>query len=190
MRKAKNISFILLMISIVLIISGTVSSFVISLKEDRVKTQARMVVVNDSFNDFNESVSLFELERDKLYTETLGNLYYDSLMNDDDAIKNKLSNYENIVDVIKGKVKDMDDLCDDVYYPDSSVNSKCSNYKLIYEQVVNYFVGDVELYNKTLKTFNEQQRAAGSGVVIEDYKTQKKYIDYNKDKSYDGKEVD
>ena len=190
MRKARNFAFVLTIISIVMIISGTVSSFVVSLKEDRVKTQARMVVVNDTFDDFNESVSLFEVERDKIYTETLGNVYYDSLLANDVAVKEKFSNYEKIVDSIETKVKNMDKLCDDVYYPDSSVNSKCSNYKMIYEQVVNYFVGDVEVYNGTIKTFNEQQTAAGTGLVLEEYKSVKKYIDYNKDKSYDGKEVD
>ena len=188
--KGKKFAIILFIIGFILLISGGVASFLFSLKEDRALTLERMVVVNDEFEEFSTSTTAFEAYRDELYNNVLSSLFYDTLGADDANIKNVLSNYEAMVDALEKKADSLNNLCADVYYPDSSVNSKCSNYKLIYEQVVNYFVGDVELYNKTLKTFNEQQTAAGSGVVIEDYKTQKKYIDYNKDKSYDGKEVD
>ena len=188
--KSRKFGVFLLTISIMMIISGTVCAFVVSLKEDQEKTQARMVVVKDEFESFNSAVSVFELERDTLYTESLGNLYYDSLANDDATFKNKLSNYESIVDGIVQKVKTMDGLCKDVYYPDSSVNSKCSDYKLIYEQVINYFVEDVKLYNNTIKTFNEQEAAKGSTFALMEYKTDKKYIDYNKDGVFEGKEVE
>lgn len=81
----------------------------------------------------------------------------------------------------------MDSLCKDVYYPDSDVNSKCSNYKLIYEQVANYFMEDIKLYNTTVQTFNSQQAASGSNIVLLEYKTTKKYVDYNKDKVFEGR---
>lgn len=190
MKKIRNFAFALLTVSLVMVISGTVCSFVVSLSADREETQKRMVVVNDSFDDFNESVSGFELERDTLYTESLSNIYYDSLANDDAVFKNKLNNYESIVDTIVKKVKTMDGLCNDVYYPDSSVNSKCSNYKLIYEQVINYFMNDVNLYNGAIKTFNDQQASVGSTLKLEEYKTTKKYVDYNNDGVFEGKEVE
>lgn len=173
-----------------MIISGTVCSFVVSLKEDQENTQARMLVVKDEFTTFNNAVSKFELERDNLYTESLGNIYYDSLLTDDVFLKNKFSNYENLVDEIIKKVIIMDDLCRDVYYPDSTVNNNCNDYKLIYEQVINYFLEDVKLYNNTIKTFNEQQVAIGSTYAIIEYKTSKKYVDYNNDGIFEGKEVE
>lgn len=188
--KTRKIGFLILTISIVMIISGTVCSFVVSLKDDQEKTQARMVVVKDEFDAFNNAVTTFELERDNLYTTSLGNLFYDSLASNDAEIKNKLSNYEGIVNGIVEKVKSMDGLCKDVYYPDSTVNSKCSDYKLIYEQVINYFVEDVKVYNDTIVTFNEQQAAKGSTLALIEYKTDKKYIDYNKDGVFEGKEVE
>ena len=188
--KLKGVGVLILTVSIVLLIAGGVSFFVISLKQDREETQKRMVVVNEAYEDFNNSVSTFELERDNLYTVGLGNIYYDTLANDDVALKTKLISFESIVDEIGKKVKKVNDLCTDVYYPDSSVNSKCSNYKSIYEQVINYFVSDVELYNNTIKTYNQQQTAVGSTALLEEYKTTKKYIDYNKDKEFEGKEVE
>lgn len=170
-----------------MIISGTVSSFVVSLKADKEKTQARMVVVKDSFEEFNASVTAFELTRDTLYTESLGNLFYDTLARNDTLVKEKLSNYESIVDDVIKHVRAMDGLCTDVYYPDSDINSKCSNYKLIYEQVANYFMEDVKLYNTTIKTYNAQQVATGSGLALVEYKTKKQYVDYNKDKVFEGR---
>ena len=51
--KSKKLGLAILMISIVMIISGTVCAFVVSLKEDREATQARMLVVNDEFESVN-----------------------------------------------------------------------------------------------------------------------------------------
>ena len=87
--KVRKFGVFLLTISVMMIISGTVCSFVVSLKEDQEKTQARMLVVKDEFEAFNNAVSTFELERDTLYTESLGNIYYDSLSTDDILLKNK-----------------------------------------------------------------------------------------------------
>ena len=52
--KSKKFAVALLMVSIVMIISGTVCAFVVSLKADREATQARMVVVKDEFESFNK----------------------------------------------------------------------------------------------------------------------------------------
>lgn len=187
--KSKKLAVAILMISIVMIISGTVCAFVVSLKADREATQARMLVVNDEFESFNKSVTSFEEAREALYTQYLGNVFYDTLANDDPMLKERISNYESIVDSIDKQVKTMNGLCKDVYYPDSSVNSKCQDYKLVYEQVVNYFVGDVGVYNNTIKTFNEQQAAVGSTLALVEYESKKDYIDFNKDGAFDGKEV-
>ena len=187
--KSKKLGMFIFVASIVMVIAGSICVFVISLNADREETQKRMGVVNKEFESFNEIITTFEAERDSLYTEYFGNVFYDTLETNDPIIKTKLTNYEKVVNDITKKADAMKDLCEDVYYPDSSVNSKCSDYKLIYEQVVNYFVEDVKLYNDTIKTFNEQQAAAGSTFALMTYKTEFDYIDYNKDGSFDGKEV-
>jgi hypothetical protein len=175
------------MLSLVLLISGGVTSFLVSLKEDRELTLKRMVVVNDEFDDFSNSTTSFESYRDELYNNVLGSLYYDSLGNDDANIKNVLSNYEAMVDSLEKKAKSLDDLCKNVYYPDSSVNSKCNNYKSIFEQVNNFFVGDIALYNKNIDSYNTFQLSNGSTMQLQYYTTKKEYIDYNSDGIFDGK---
>ncbi len=186
--KGKVVSYVLFAIGLVMIIAGGVSSFLIGLRTDQSLMNKRMNVVTDQFEDFSTNTSIFENERDSIYTEVLNNVYFDTMASTDQVVKTRLSNYENMVDEIGKQAVEMKKLCKDVYYPDSSINSKCSNYEAIYEQVVNYFVSDVNVYNANIKKFNEYQKGLGSPIALTEYKTEKKYVDYNKDGNYDGKE--
>lgn len=184
----KKIAYILMTIGFVFIMSGSVSSFVLGLQQDKRETYKRVGVVNDVFEEFSTMTSLFENSRDELYTVFLSNVYYDTMYDDDEVIKNKLKEYEKLVDDISIKVKSLDKMCSNMYYPSSEANNKCENYKLIYEQVNNYFVGDIKTYNLNVSKYNLYQKNNGSTLEISKYSTKKKYIDYNKDKKYDGKE--
>ena len=184
----RKIAYGLMSLSFVLIISGGVSSFLLGLQQDRQQTYKRIEVVNDNFKVFNDNTTAFENARDELYKDVLANVYYDTMAETDAAVKTKLSNYENLVDELEKNAKSLEKLCDEVYYPDSEANSKCNNYKIIYEQVVNYFVSDISVYNKNVKSYNAYQKSLNSTITIKEYETNKKYIDYNQDKKYDGKE--
>ena len=175
-------------LSFVMIVSGGFSSFVFGLKSDREETYKRIDEVTDAFEVFSTNTSVFENFRDGLYNEVLSNVYYDTMYNDDAVVKNKLSNYENLVDELSKNTERLNKLCDNVYYPDNTTNSRCNNYKSIYEQVVNYFISDVELYNSNIDKYNNYQSSLNSIFRIKKYETNKKYIDYNKDGKYDGKE--
>ena len=183
--KGKKFAIILFVIGFILLISGGVASFLFSLKEDRALTLERMVVVNDEFEEFSTSTTAFEAYRDELYNNVLGSLFYDTLGADDANIKNVLSNYEAMVDALEKKADSLNNLCADVYYPDSSVNSKCNNYKAIFEQVNNFFVGDIDVYNKNIDSYNAY--VAGWGAPLAYYETKRDYVDYNDDKAFDGK---
>ena len=174
--------------SFILIIAGGVSSFVLGLKKDQETILNRINYVNDEFEIFSTNTSVFENYRNELYNVVLSNVYYDTMYDEDKAVKNKLSNYENLVDELTKNTKNLNKLCDNVYYPDSKVNTKCSNYKLIYEQVINYFVSDINVYNENVKKYNEYQKNNNSDLRVDKYKTTKEYIDNNNDNEYDGKE--
>ncbi len=184
----KKIAMIMMTLSFILLISGGVSSFVLGLKKDKEEIYNRISEVNNEFEVFSTNTSVFEGFRDELYNVVLSNVYYDTMYDEDKAVKNKLSNYENLVDELTKNTKRLNKLCDDVYYPDSKVNTKCNNYKSIYEQVVNYFVSDINVYNENVVKYNEYQKNNNSDLRVDKYKTDKKYIDYNKDKEFDGKE--
>lgn len=184
----RRIALGMMTLSFILIISGGVSSFVLGLKRDKEEISNRINEVNDEFEVFSTNTSVFESTRDELYNVVLSNVYYDTMYDEDKAVKNKLSNYEHLVDELTNNTKKLDSLCEDVYYPDSKVNTKCNNYKSIYEQVINYFVSDIKVYNGNVSKYNEYQKNNNSDLRVDNYKTKKNYVDYNKDKVYDGKE--
>ena len=180
----RKFAYVMLTLSFVSIISGSLSIFFTSLKDDREKTLKRIEKVGDEFEVFSANTSMFENYRDELYAQILESTVCEDLVFNDDMVKNKLSNYENLVDELKKGATKMDKLCDDAYYPDSATNKKCLNYKDIYEQVVNYFVGDVEIYNKNVDTCNS---VIPDENKLASYNTSKEYIDYNKDGKFEGK---
>lgn len=176
-------------ISFILIISGGVSSFVLGLKRDRQATYNRVSDINNTFEVISTNTSVFESVRDELYNQVLNNLFYDTMYQEDKGIKNKLSNYENLVDELTRNTYEMNSLCGkNYYYPDSVANTRCKNYKSIYEQIVNYFVSDIELYNGHIDKYNQYQESLGSLYRLRKYQTNKVYIDYNGDNQMDGKE--
>lgn len=187
-KKLNSISFVLIGLSLLMIFSGCVSSFIIGLREDQAQVMARMDDVSNSFEEFSTEVSLFEEQRDTLYEGVLSNFYYETMFQEDTIVKNKLSNYEALVNEIDKKRNSLDKLCSEVYYPDSAINSKCVNYKSIYEQVINYFVTDINYYNKTVNSYNSYAKSLGNPNVVSNYKTKKTFIDYNKDGKYDGRD--
>ena len=184
----KKISYILILISVIMIMTGGVTSFLSGIRADREATYNRMADVTDSFEEFSTEVSLFEDYRDSLYEKYLAKLTYDNMKKNDVVIKKELNSYEEMVESISNKVTTLNTLCNDVYYPDSSVNNKCNNYKSIYEQVNNYFVLNINTYNSNIKKFNDYQKNNKSTVSLEKYKTDKDYIDFNEDGTIEGKD--
>lgn len=185
--KHKKLIIIIMTISFILIMAGGVSLFVLSLQADKNEVYSRITDVNNEFEEFSANTTIFEESRDELYNKILTNMYYDTMKQEDQKVKEELTKYEKLVDVLTKNTKAMDKLCTDVYYPDSKVNTKCMNYKSIYEQVINYFVSDINVYNKNIDDYNKEQND-NKDNMLEKYETSKKYIDYNEDKVYDGKE--
>lgn len=184
----RKLAYLFLSISLVMIVAGSFSSFLIGLREDHQRVLRRMDDVSGIFEGFSTNTTMFEDYRDELYTEVLGNVYYDTMYKTDETVKGKLNEYEAIVDSIKKDTKKLDSLCKHVYYPNSEVNKMCTNYKSIYEQVVNYYVTDIHTYNENVEKYNAYQDTIKKDLKIRKYHTEYDYIDYNGDKIFDGKE--
>lgn len=187
-KRNRKIAYIMILISIFMITAGGISSLIIGLKEDRKQTFMRMDEVNLEYEDYSTMVSIFEEERDTMYEKVFNNITYDNMYTNSKYFTNKISNYEAMVDEIYKNVNKLDDLCNDVYYPDSSVNSICNNYKVIYEQVNNYFVLDIKSFNKNIDKYNEYIKGVDPNLTIEKYKTDKKYIDFDEDGEFIAKD--
>ena len=167
----RKLAYLFLSISLVMIVAGSFSSFLIGLREDHQRVLRRMDDVSGIFEGFSTNTTMFEDYRDELYTEVLGNVYYDTMYKTDETVKGKLNEYEAIVDGIKKDTKKLDSLCKHVYYPDSEVNKMCTNYKSIYEQVVNYYVTDIHTYNDNVEKYNAYQDTIKKDLKIRKYHT-------------------
>ena len=184
----RKLSYGFFCLGFLLLVTGIYSSFITSLQNDHQQVLHRMEDVSGLFEGFSTKTTAFEEFRDELYNDVLGNVYYDTMVVTDDVVKDKLKEYETIVDDLTGDARKMDSLCGNVYYPQASVNSMCENYKSIYEQVVNYYVTDIETYNENVQKYNDYQKAIKSDLFVQEYQTKYRYIDYNGDKVFDGKE--
>ncbi|MBQ6135730.1 MAG: hypothetical protein IJI60_05410 [Bacilli bacterium] len=184
----RKLAYTIMTLSFILIVSGSVASFVSGLKKDRQETYKRMNDVNNTFEVFSTNVTIFESTREELYNTFTG-LYYDTMYQQNKEVTNQLSNFEQLVDELTKSTQELNRLCgNNIYYPEDVANSRCSNYKNIYEQVVNYFVSDINFYNNKVEKYNEYQSSMGTLLRIKKYTTDKKFIDYNEDNQYDGKE--
>ncbi len=182
-KQSIKFAYFFLGMSFLMIFGGAFSCYIDGLKKDHEMVNTRIVDVNNTYEELTTNVSLFEDEREKLYGTSLKETYFDSFYSTNKEIIEKLSNFEAMVSEIEKKTKVMDNLCD-TYYMDANANNKCSNYKLIYEQVNNYFVGDIKTYNKNVIAYNSVNVNR-----VNVYQTSRNYIDYNKDKSFDGKDA-
>lgn len=188
-NKVRKLTYFLLCFGFIFLISGSFSSFLTGLRTDHQEVMRRMEDVSGVFESFSTNTTVFEEFRDELYNDVLGNVFYDTMYATDASVKEKLKEYEGIVDTLEEDAKKLDTLCgSNVYYPEGDINSKCDNYKSIYEQVINFFVTDIDTYNENVQKYNEYQKAIQSELLVEDYFTKRNYIDYNGDKVFDGKE--
>ena len=187
-QRNRKISFIMILVSIFMIASGCLSSLIIGLKEDKKMTNMRMEEVDLEYEDYSTMVSLFEEERDSIYEKVFTKITYENMYANNKFITNKLSNYEAMVDEMHKNTKKLDKLCDDMYYPKSSVNSICNNYKIIYEQVNNYFVMDIDTYNDNIDKYNDYIKGVDPNLVLKKYSTKKKFVDFDNDGEIIGKD--
>lgn len=184
----KKIAIVLFVLGFLSIFSGLGVGFVSSLQEDRTATLARMEDVKLEYKNFSDSVDVFNDIRNSLYLSVFEEVYYDTMASTDASVKESFSNYEASVNGVMKTVDNLSSLCDSIYFPDNNVNIKCNGFGSVYEQIVNAFVSDVELYNNNILQYNDYQKENGATLSLDGYVTEKKYIDYNKDKKYEGKE--
>ncbi len=188
MKNRSKVIKILIISGCLMIGAGLVSSLIVNVKEDQKATKQRMVDVDDVYKKFSESVDNFNDLRNDLYLTYFDQLYYDTLAQIDADVQQVLSSYEIVVNDVEKSAKNLKNMCGDINFTDTSTNSKCSSYGSVYEQIINAFVSDVRLYNKSVDSYNKYQKELNSGLSLNKYKTSKKFIDYNKDNKYEGKD--
>lgn len=180
---------ILATLGIFLIVVGMVTNFVTSLKTDKQEINKRMKVITGTYEVFKTNANTFSSLRDDLYTNVFSEIYYETLKENIAIYKTKLAEYEKSLEQIETEALTLQKNCRGVYYPEAEVNTKCTTYAKSYEEMVNYFVNDVTQVNNNIEEYNKYQTENATGnPLLEKYKTKKQYIDFNKDKKFEGKE--
>ncbi len=178
---------IILIVSIIAMIFLIVGLFIGNMKKDKKKTQQVMEIILKESKEFENNVLSFNERREEVYTEIFIETYYDTIKENHDKWSNLLEEYETTIDKIENASKNLKKYCNGMYYSKAEVNQKCNDFSALYEEINNTFVSDIESYNKTIEEYNEYAKE-NNVEAVSTYQTKKKYIDYNKDKSYSGKE--
>ena len=186
--KKNTLKIVAIVIAILGVISGSIGLFILSIKKDQKATVERVQEVVTVYSSFSDSVDKFNDIRNDLYSNTLDNVYITNIGEMDSTIQVSFKKYEDTVDEVNKVTDKLSKLCGNIYFTDSRARTKCESYASVYEQIVNAFVSDVKSYNKNIDEYNEYQKGLNINVSLKHYETTKKYIDYNNDKKYEGKE--
>lgn len=182
---------IVVLLGILSIFVGFILMFISNIKKDQKEMNSRMSKINTKYEAFKKEVENINVDRDKIHKEFLDTVYYETFEQNEPNYKKSLYNYEkNITDLSKKNSK-LKEYCKvGIYYSSSDTNSKCTSFNIAYEQLINIFVDDINMYNGNIKKYNSwlKEQNNTTSKELEIYKTNKTYIDYNKDKKYSGKE--
>ena len=190
MSNKKHI-LILVLLGILSIVIGLTLMFITNIKEDQQQLNNNISKINKDYAGFKKDIEEVNKTRDELHKNILDTVYYESFESSENEYKKALYNYEKTVTDISKNYANLKGYCEvGIYYSSSDANSKCNVFNLGYEQLINTFVDDINMYNNNVKKYNnwldEQQNTTSK--KLEGYKTKKTYIDYNKDGEYSGKE--
>lgn len=187
MKKSLKIIGIVIIINIVLVVLAC--AWAKGLKKDQKETKAKMQLVLTSYKDFDSSIDEFSNKRNKLY-EYKEDLYFETLSANADSWNKFMEEYAEGIKKVENTSKELKNNCD-IEYGDVGTRSKCTSFKANYEAAHNYYISDVKMYNKLVDSYNEwnsEQKGKYKTVNKATYPVYEKYIDYDKDGEYFGKE--
>lgn len=180
---------ILFSLGVFFIIVGLITNFTISFNADKEEVSIRMKQVNQTYQVFKREANVFSNTRDNLYDNVFSELYFENLNLSINNCLIELEKYEQKLDEMGKIAEELKNSCGNIYFPESDINSKCQTYALSYEEMVNYFMNDIVQVNQNIEQYNKYNEENKTGIApIQKYNTTKKYIDFNNDKEYAGKE--
>lgn len=186
MKKSLKIIGILFIIIVILFILAWI--WASGLKEDQKETKKTMKLVLESYDNFNNRVEEFSNFRNKFY-EMKEDLYLETLNENAEEWNKFISDYAKSIEEVEKASKNLKDNCK-IKYGDVNTNSKCTTFKANYEAANNYYISDIKLYNDLIDDYEKWDKEEGNHAKVEKgtYPVYKKYIDFDNDGEYFGKE--
>ena len=176
-------SILLVTIGLILIVGGGLWFYLSDsfAKDNEIKNKMKNVI--NSYDKFQEKVSLVSGERQVINAEVVNNYYDEQVSKGYDNWFEKFRIYEESIKSVYDYKEKLIDNCVLQTYNNTDVSSKCDSMIISYETVINYFVKDVETLNKFLGVYNSNYPEDTKVLYLTDYK----YVDINDDGKYLGK---
>lgn len=180
---------ILFSLSAFCIVLGLILSFTVNFKLDKEEVAARMNIINATYELFKQNTQEFSTTRDNLYDNVFSELYFETLNETIPNCLEELQKYEIVLDQVGKDAEKLKNNCENIYFPSSDVNTKCKTATETYEEMVNYFINDITQVNQNIEDYNKYNQENNTKIApVQKYNTTKKYIDFNDDNEYSGKE--
>ena len=145
-------------------------------------------IVND-YENFKTKVEVFSEERTSIY-ENLNKITYltDIKTNYEDLV-NEYTKYEETLKEIDKASTGLKINCFEEEFKEITINNKISAFVINYEQAVNYFIQDVENFNKKVVLYNDYVKENPNLGLVELQKYEssyQEYVDVNDDQVFEG----
>lgn len=187
MKKVLKIIGIFTIIIAILIVLASI--WVKGLREDQKKTKKIIKTIKESYTEFNNRVEEFSQLRNELY-EYKEDLYLETLAQKADDWNTFIKMYSESIEYVEKASKNLKENCK-IKYGDVDANSKCTAFSANYEAAMNYYIADAEDYNNLIDEYdkwNKEENLKHPNIEKAKFPVYKKYIDFDKDGEYFGKE--
>lgn len=182
---------VLIILLVILIISGIVFFFIKSIKDDQQKTKTTLKQINSHYKTFEKSVTEFSKLRDVFYSSKENDFYLEQMPNCADNWNKFILKYEKQIKKVEKDSEYLKKHCQK-YISDSLTAENCSYFKQNYETAMNYYITDINLYNTFKTKYNNwiiEENSSYTKLNQAQLIIYKKYVDYNQDGKYLGRDV-
>lgn len=179
----KIVIIIILIIFIIGLIYGYF--FIKDFLKDEKDTKKIMENIIESYHEFSKIVSNVSDERSKIYELKDNMMILESSEKYAKDLDITIRDYQNLRKIIEDKSSFLKENCK-TKYSSKKVNNACEVFKQEYEAAYNYYITDINVYNKIVETYNKyihENKLKWNQLNVVDLKENKKYIDYDKDGS-------
>ena len=186
----KKVVIILIILLFFGLVAGGCYFFAQNVREDQQLTKEKMEEISGDYDKFNKNIELFVQKREELY-KLLEESYLENFAENYQNWNTLIADYGKLISDVEDSSESLKDSCF-IKFADIEINNKCTNFVANYEAAMNYYITDIKNYNTNIVSkYNEWAKANGKEAqLLEEGKltVHKKYIDFDKDKEYTGKE--
>jgi len=178
----KNKIIIIILCTLTLVFTG-IGVILFNIVKEKEAINEKIDKINKDYKELSEVVNTYNEIRTK-YIDLTSNFILDKYKDNHEEYVELFTNYNNAINEIDNLVKDISTNCNYIY-KDKNANNICSSYKILYEKLVNLYVGDLLDYNIKLSKYNEYK----NDNIPEFKMVHNDYVDYNNDNVYEGRDT-